>query len=112
MDPDETLLVLGTQYNSAILGATDEPKSVKQLSNDLDIPIATCYRRVEELTEAGLLELDDRVLSDEHRRTSVYRRRVDEVTVQFTEAGYEVDVAERSQVKNKLDDVWRTMADD
>lgn len=108
MDPDETLLVLGTQYNSDILGATDEPKSVKRLSNDLDIPIATCYRRVEELTEAGLLELDDRVLSDEHRRTSVYRRRVDEVTVEFTEAGYEVDVAERNNVKNKLDDAWRS----
>ena len=112
MDPDETLLVLGTQYNSAILGATGEPKSVKQMSNELDIPIATCYRRVEELTEAKLLELDDRVLSDEHRRTSVYRRRVDEVTVQFTEAGYEVDVAERGRVKDKLDDVWRTMVDD
>jgi hypothetical protein len=37
---------------------------------------------------------------------------VDEVTVQFTEAGYEVEVAERSQVKNKLDDVWRTVAND
>jgi DNA-binding Lrp family transcriptional regulator len=112
MDPDETLLVLGTQYNSAILGATDDAKSVKRLSSDLDIPIATCYRRVEELTEAGLLELDDRILSDEHRRTNVYRRKVDEVTVQFTEEGYEVDVAERSQVKNKLDDVWRTVAND
>jgi DNA-binding Lrp family transcriptional regulator len=109
MDPDETLLVLGTQYNSSILGATDEPKSVKELSNELEIPIATCYRRVEELTEAGLLKLEDRVLSDERRRTSVYRRRVDEVRVQFTEVGYEVDVEERTQIKNKLDDVWRTV---
>jgi DNA-binding Lrp family transcriptional regulator len=111
MDPDETLLVLGTQYNSSILGATDEAKSVRELSNELDIPIATCYRRVEELTEAGLLTLEDRVLSDERRRTSVYRRKVDGVHVEFTESGYRVDVDRRTRIRHRLDDVWRSSID-
>jgi hypothetical protein len=78
----------------------------------LDIPIATCYRRIEELTAAGLLELHDRVLSDEHRRTNVYRREVDEVLIRFDGQECNVQVTERPEVKNKLDDVWRQIARD
>ena len=76
----------------------------------LDIPIATCYRRIEELTGAGLLELHDRVLSDEHRRTNVYRRQIDEITVRFEDEDYAISVTERPEVKTKLDDVWQRMA--
>ena len=76
----------------------------------LDIPIAMCYRRIEELTGAGLLELHDRVLSDEHRRTNVYRRDVDEIVISFDENELNVQVTERPEVKNKLDDVWRKIS--
>ena len=108
----DVLRVLGNEYNAEILEATDEPHSAQELSETLDVPIATCYRRIEELTGAGLLELHDRVLSQEHRRTNVYRRNVDEVHIEFVEDDCAVTVEERSEIKNKLDDVWRTMAID
>ena len=101
--------MLGNKYNTDILSATTEPKSAQDLSDELDVPIATCYRRIDELTDADLLTLHDRPLSDEHRRIKVYRRNVDKVEVSF-EGGVSVDIAERSAVKNKLDDVWRTMS--
>jgi len=101
--------VLGNKYNTDILSATTEPKSAQDLSDELDVPIATCYRRIDELTDADLLTLHDRPLSDEHRRIKVYRRNVDKVEVNF-DGGVSVDIAERSAVKNKLDDVWRTMS--
>ena len=101
--------MLGNKYNTDILSATTEPKSAQDLSDELDVPIATCYRRIDELTDADLLTLHDRPLSDEHRRIKVYRRNVDKVEVSF-EGGVSIDIAERSAVKNKLDDVWRTMS--
>ncbi|KAB1188721.1 MULTISPECIES: helix-turn-helix domain-containing protein [Haloferax] len=112
MESDRTLSALGNEYNPDILRAAEEPHSAQEFSEMLDIPIATCYRRIEELTAAGLLELHDRVLSDEHRRTNVYRREVDEIVVRFESDDYTVSVTERPEVKNKLDDVWRKIAQD
>ncbi|WP_311171107.1 ArsR/SmtB family transcription factor [Halobellus ordinarius] len=112
MESDRTLSALGNEYNPDILRAADEPHSAQEFSEMLDIPIATCYRRIEELTGAGLLELHDRVLSDEHRRTNVYRRDIDEVVISFEGNDLNIKVEERPEVKNKLDDVWRRISQD
>lgn len=105
----ETIRVLGEKYNPEILAETDEPKSAQELSEELDVPIATCYRRIENLEDVNLLELHDRPLSDEHRRVNVYRRNVDSVTINFRD-GLVVDLEERSAVRDKLDRVWRDVS--
>lgn len=110
MYSEEILLALGNEYNAMILGATDEPRSAQDLSNELDIPIATCYRRIEELTDTDLLEHQGRILSEDRRRVSVYRRSVDRVVVDFADESYAVTVDDRANVKNKLDDVWRSLS--
>ncbi len=109
-DDREIIEVLGNKYNPEILDAAGEPKSAQELSEELDVPIATCYRRIDELTDTELLELHDRPLSDERRRIKVYRRTVDEVAVSFRD-GLSVDLQERSGVKNRLDDAWRMMSE-
>ena len=110
MASDEIIEVLGNKYNPEILDAASEPKSAQELSDQLGVPIATCYRRINELTEADLLELHDQPLSEEHRRIKVYRRRVDAVNIDFRE-GLDIELQERSEVKNKLDEVWRRMSE-
>lgn len=109
MAADDIIEVLGNKYNPEILEATAEPKSAQELSKELDVPIATCYRRINELTAVDLLELHDQPLSEEHRRIKVYRRCIDEVSIDFTD-GIDVELQERSDVKNKLDEVWRRMS--
>jgi hypothetical protein len=111
VDDVELVRTLGSKYSAEILGATGEPTSAQELSDRLDVPIATCYRRIEELNGAELLELEDSVLSDERRRVDVYRRGVESVTVSFGEDGFGVTVERRTRVKNKLDDAWRTLSD-
>jgi len=106
----ELLRTLGNKYSAEILDATDEPKSAQELSDQLDIPIATCYRRIDELTDHGLLELHDNVLSDDRRRIKVYRRNVDAIEVAFDESLL-IDVQERSEVANRLDEAWRTLSE-
>jgi DNA-binding transcriptional ArsR family regulator len=106
----EILQTLGNKYSAEILDATDEPASAQELSDELDIPIATCYRRIDELTEHDLLELHDNVLSDDRRRIKVYRRNVEEVRVDFNEE-LTVYVEERTEVTNKLDEAWRTLSE-
>jgi len=106
----EILQTLGNKYSAEILDATDEPISAQDLSDQLGIPIATCYRRIDELTEHNLLELHDNILSDDRRRIKVYRRNVDEVRVDFDDQ-LTIQVEERSEVTNKLDEAWRTLSD-
>ena len=110
MSSADILQTLGNKYSAEILDATDEPVSSQELSEELGIPIATCYRRIDELTEHDLLELHDNILSDDRRRIKVYRRNVDEVCVDFEEE-LSVNVEERSEVTNKLDEAWRTLSD-
>jgi predicted transcriptional regulator len=111
MDGIEMLRVLGNEYNPQILSFAHEPRSAQELSDELDVPIATCYRRIEELQEADLLEHHDRVLSDERRRVNVYRRNIEEVVVNFSEGDVAVEVEERQRIKNRLDEAWRTLSE-
>ncbi len=105
----ELLRVLGNKYNAEILDATHEPKSAQELSEELGIPIATSYRRIEELTDANLLELTGREFSNEGRRTKVYRRDIDTVSISFQNEGIDVSVKDRPEVENALVDVWRDL---
>jgi len=106
----DLLQTLGNKYSAEILEATDEPRSAQELSDELEIPIATCYRRIDELTEHDLLELHDNILSDDRRRIKVYRRNVEEIRVDFEEA-LSLTVEDRSEVTNKLDEAWRTLSE-
>lgn len=106
----DILQTLGNKYSAEILDATDEPASAQELSDELGIPIATCYRRIDELTEHDLLELHDNILSDDRRRIKVYRRNVEEVRVDFDDE-LSVQVEERTEVRNKLDEAWRTLSE-
>lgn len=110
MVSEQLIEILGNKYNTDILSATAEPKSAQELSDELEVPIATCYRRIDELTESDLLELHDRPLSDEHRRVKVYRRSVDQIEIDFRN-GLSIHISERTEVKNRLDDVWRSLSD-
>ncbi|MFB6112530.1 MAG: ArsR/SmtB family transcription factor [Halodesulfurarchaeum sp.] len=106
MDVVEVLQVLGNRYNPQILQATNTPKSAQELSDELDIPIATSYRRIEELTDQDLLDLEGKEVSDEGRQTKVYRRKIDELTIVFEGEEVILDFKERTEAKNQLVDVW------
>jgi len=102
--PRELLSALGSKYSIEILHATRTPASAQRLSDELGVPIATCYRRIEELVEAGLLECEGRNLSEEGRRTNVYRRTLDEITIDLTRDAPTITRKERSEAKNRLQD--------
>ncbi|MFB6299749.1 MAG: ArsR/SmtB family transcription factor [Halobacteriales archaeon] len=108
-DSVELLRVLGNKFSAEILQAADEPKSAQELSDELDIPIATSYRRIEELTDAEFLELQGKEFSDEGRRTQVYRRNVETIRIEFSEETIEFRIEERPEVSDALADVWEQL---
>jgi hypothetical protein len=107
----ELVRTLGDKYSAEILSVTGEPRSAKELDEEFDVPIATGYRRIEELTEVGLLGFEESILTEDRRRRDTYRRQVDGVSVEFGENDIAVTVEEYTPVENKLDDMWRTLSD-
>lgn len=102
---------LGKKYSAEILTAMTEPRSARELSERLDIPIATSYRRIDELLDAGLLTLDDRVHSAGGRQTKVYRRDVDGIKIEFAEDDVEVSLEDRQSGKTKRTESWTAYTD-
>lgn len=81
---DELLGPLADDYSLRILAATrEEGKTVRDLSRELDIPIATCYRRVEELLEASLLEIKEKKLTQDGKRATVLRTSISFIEISF-----------------------------
>lgn len=101
-DPETLLDALGGRYSVDILEAADEPVSAQELSDEIDVPIATCYRRIEDLVDAGLLRPEGRELSEQGRRTNVYRRTVDEVTVDLADPSVSPAIVEPSGTPGPL----------
>ena len=102
--PTELLDVLGNKYSAEILCATRTPSSAQELSDDLGIPIATCYRRIDELLDVGLLKHEGDEFSGQGRRTGVYRRTIDRITIEFDGDAPGYSIEERSEAKNRLHD--------
>jgi len=90
---EAVLAALGGKYAARILTAAGTPKSAQELSEELDVPIATCYRRIEELEAVELLTCEGRKTSDRGRRTKVYQRTID--AAELSLAGLHLDLESR-----------------
>jgi predicted transcriptional regulator len=101
------LEILGKRYVTTILHQLDEPRSVRDLCERVEVPVATCYRRMAELVDAGLVQHFERELADKQRRRSTYRRQLDAITVDFTTDVPVVDITHRSEDGHELDPRWR-----
>jgi hypothetical protein len=75
--------IIGRKYSMEILGATEEPTSVARLSDSLDVPVATCYRRVNELASVGLLE-EQTVDENDDSGSTRYRRTIDAMGIHLS----------------------------
>ena len=80
-DSEAVLTALEDPDCRALLEATtDEALTAGELTDRCDIARSTTYRKVEQLTEAGLLEERVRI-SAEGKHASEYRRTFDDVTI-------------------------------
>ncbi|AZH25642.1 winged helix-turn-helix domain-containing protein [Haloplanus aerogenes] len=78
----------------AVLEATDEESlSASELAETCDLPLSTTYRKLDALTEAGLLAERTRLCPD-GKHASEYVRVVDEVLVDAG-AGFELTITRR-----------------
>lgn len=89
-DPDEqsrsTLLrALGDPKSRAILRATSErARTASELSEELDLPLSTLYRKLSRLVDATIVEETPR-LASRGRHPSQYRCAIEQVHIRMSE---------------------------
>src|SRR5438128_12514743 len=66
--------LLTDEYAERILVATQvTSRSVQEISDKYDIPIAACYRKIHELEEAGFLNVAQIVITQKGKTMKLYR---------------------------------------
>lgn len=109
-DPVSVLDRLGDEYSVRILSAlTEREMSAKDLSEELDIPIATVYRRIDDLKEEDLVEFEGKELTQEDKRVKVYRSYVDELRVFFEPGEPQVEMKKYSEAQRSIDEAWKSI---
>jgi len=107
-NPISVLDSLGDEYSARILSAlTDEEMSAKGISDELGIPIATVYRRIEDLDDAGLIEFEGKALTQDDKRVKVYRSYVDELRIRFEPDEPQVEMKRYSEAQKSIDEAWK-----
>jgi hypothetical protein len=91
---DVILDALVSRVSRSILVSTMEhPKSVEEISRDSDIPTSTCYLKVAELLDRGLLRRERIVITRTGKRYALYRAAIRSIYVEFGAGGLDVSCA-------------------
>lgn len=85
--------------------AADDPLSASELSDACDLPLSTTYRKVDLLTDVGLLEERLR-LSRSGKHTSEYLLCVDEIQLSLAGDGIDLEVTGTRECKEAVTDAF------
>lgn len=104
---EELFAVLDDEYARTILTETStQPMSAKTLAEACDASLPTIYRRIDRLTECGLIE-ERTEFGDEGRHYGVYRATLDRLVVELDDGELTVDVtAEPSDPADRFTKMW------
>ncbi|MDD1767688.1 MAG: winged helix-turn-helix domain-containing protein [Methanomassiliicoccales archaeon] len=103
----KTSQLLTDEYAVKILVATVRvPRSAQEISRRFGIPIAACYRRIRDLQKVGLVECQERRLSQEGKRVSFYLSTVKNAYVFFEGGRLRVKFELKTGGADQYGDQW------
>lgn len=97
-----------------IIRTIEEPATANEISDRCDIPLSTTYRKLDLLTEAGLLEEGTEIRSDGHH-TTTYSVAFEEVRIALTDSrefAVEVARAEEQRPDQRIADIWTSVREE
>lgn len=81
--------------------ATWKAKSVLDLIKECDVPHTSAYRLVNELKDDGLLVVERILLTEDGKKSAMYRSAFRSIAIRFDEGRIDVDVAPNRDVIDK-----------
>lgn len=79
---DSIVRAMSDKYARRIVSYTSyDAKSIEEISRENEIPMSTCYRRVNELTKSGLMRVDRIVITAQGKKSRRYKSELREATI-------------------------------
>lgn len=82
------------------------PQSVKDISREVDLPLASTYRHVNALLEAGLLIIERSAMTPDGKRYDLYRSRLRAARIEMDPSGERVTWELNEPVETRLVSMW------
>ena len=90
---DTIVKALSDEYSRKIVLSTmTESKSIEEISRHEHIPISTCYRRIHELQEAGIIKPHDTIIGNDGKKYVRYMSAFRSMTLQVDLSDMIVDI--------------------
>ncbi|MEF8819885.1 MAG: winged helix-turn-helix domain-containing protein [Haloferacaceae archaeon] len=110
-EPIEDILdTIGDRRARHVLASiAHEPRSAKEIAEELDLSLPTVYRRIEELEDYELVEGRTEIATDgNHYR--VFECAFDSTVISLDDGEYEVQIFREGNVPDRFADLWEDLS--
>ena len=109
MRPAFDIKMLADEYVQRIMVSTYQvPKSAQQLSEECDIPLPTCHRKLREMERAGLVRFRDVDSSEKGRLIKLYSCELESSALVFENGSFKLKFNLKEE--NGGEDKWIVLA--
>ena len=109
-DEEIVFELLANKYSRTILSLTSVKEcSASQLSQELDIPLATVYRKLKQLESSGLVQHVKTIINLSGNEEKYYRCAIREATVNIHDGIFSVDFKKEDH-SDKIIRLWKRLA--
>lgn len=100
------------EVNAKILVMTmRNPVTVQDIVSELEISPATCYRKIKELVDEGLIVEVNKVLVEGQKRRSAYISTIENIKIEVSKEGINVGFKEKQKIVEILDLIKKVLRD-
>lgn len=108
IEEEDILEALADASSRRILSVcAEEARSVKDISEETGIPLASTYRHVRSLVEGGLLVRSRSAISEDGKRYDLFRSRVHDARMELTPEGIDVHWQLNQDVEERIERLWK-----
>ena len=102
--------ILSDKYSRSILFCTTVgSKSVEEVSRETKIPVSTCYRRIHDMKEQGVLVIDRIILTNDGRKYEVYKSAIKDARINIEAGRMSVEAEPNVDASGRLYRTWMNM---
>jgi DNA-binding Lrp family transcriptional regulator len=107
---DEVVKALSDEYSrKIILSIISEPLPIEEISRRTKVPVSTCYRRMHELFNYGIIRADKTIIQDDGKKFICYKSSFKNATIQLESGELVVDLVSNRDPSEKLHDIWSSV---
>lgn len=107
LDAERTNAILDAfadTWSTKIIRSTIErAKTVGEIRSEQGLPQSSCYKRIKRLVSQGLMTVEERILTEDGKKSATYRSAFSYVSVRMVDGKVDVQVTFNPGVIEKLD---------